>query len=450
MFQSRSGHSFRDFLGAFAVYLPFCIVRLVLFLSLLSGTSFAEDWPQWRGLRADGISLDTGFATEWSPSHNLQWKSPLIGRGASAPIVSKEFVFITLQIGEGPMETRLPRDRENASSWEREAPLNKGVYFLIQAHHRGDGRLLWTYRIDAPKDVPSVYPTHNLASPSVVTDGEAIYSWFGTGQLVSLDFEGRLIWSRDLGADYFPFRVQRGHASSPVLYNESLLLLVDHTDSAMLLCLDKKTGVERFKVDRGSGRRSYSTPLIIHRPERDELVINADLSIDSYDPQNGKALWHAGQPVRLAVPTPIYHDGVIYTNRGYSSSPYLAVQPGADILWRSPTRGPYVSSMLYYRGLLYMATERGIVSVIDAQNGELVWRQRLENVYTASPVLAEEHVYLLAENGETVVLKAGRSPSVVSRNSLNERTLASPALSEGQIFIRSDEHLFAISSDIMR
>ena len=148
---------------------------------------------------------------------------------------------------------------------------------------------------------------------------------------------------------------------------------------------------------------------------------------------------------------PVFHDGVLYASRGYSSGPYLAMRVGgrgdvneSHVVWRVPTRAPYISSIVFQDGLVFMATERGIASVVDGANGETLWRERLGGVFTASPVVAENHVYLLNEHGEMFVMKAGREPEIVARNSLDERTLASPAVSEGSLFIRTDEHLFRI------
>jgi len=422
-------------------------MRTALVTSLLLGFACsvgAENWPQWRGPHADGVSSDTGFPLEWSSSDNVRWKVALPGRGASTPIVWDELVFVTLQIGEGPMETRLARDLVNAAPWEDADTPPVGVHFLVSAYDREDGHVVWSYRLEAPAELPDVYPSHNLASPSVATDGELVLAWFGTGQLVALDLEGRRRWSKDIGAEYFPFRLTRGHATSPVLWRDSVILLVDHEDEAMLLSLDTKTGEERFKIDRGDSRRSYATPLIVDHGGRAQIIVNGEAGLDAYEPDVGTHLWHVAERVRLSAPTPVSHGGNIYVNRGYSSSPYMALSADGELRWRSATGGPYVSSPLVAHGRIYMATEHGIVSVIDADTGERLTRFRTGDVYTASPVAADGHVFLVGESGVTVVVSEGAEPEVRSRNPLEERVIASPALSDGQIFIRGDRHLFAI------
>ncbi|MBI3470647.1 MAG: PQQ-like beta-propeller repeat protein, partial [Candidatus Solibacter usitatus] len=251
--------------------------------------------------------------------------------------------------------------------------------------------------------------------------------------------------------DYAPFEIQWGHGSSPTIYKGALILLCDHQGKAYLLAVDKRTGKTRWQVDRGKDRRSYTTPFLVSHNGRDELIVNSSERIDAFDPSTGEPLWHVGGSNRVPVPTPVFHQGVLYANRGYSSSPYLAVKvggkgdvSGTHVLWEAKTGGPFVSSLLYYRGLIYMANETGIASCVDAADGKLLWRERLGGVFSASPVAAGGKVYLINENGEAFILEAGREFRVARRNHLGERTLASPAISGGRIFLRTDEHLVSI------
>ena len=172
-----------------------------------------------------------------------------------------------------------------------------------------------------------------------------------------------------------------------------------------------------------------------------------------YDPKTGELLWHVGEPVTLAIGVPVFANGILYASRGYSSGPYSAIRLGgrgdvnaSHVEWHVPTRAPYISSLLYYDEKIFMATERGIASVVDARNGETLWRERLGGAFTASPVAGDGKVYLLNESGETFVFEAGAPPGLVSRNRLEERTLASPAISGGTLFIRTDAHLVAIGA----
>ena len=435
--------------------------RFVVFACLVLATrAGAENWPQWRGPTRDGISREQNLPTRWSADENIRWKAPLEGLGTSTPVVWGELVFLTSQVGVGPLDRRGAEFPEAVAA--RDYAGATGVTFIVHAIHRDDGRAVWQHRFGAvePKNnLPSVHPKHNLASPSVVTDGERVYAWMGTGQLVALTMDGKLVWERHLGRDYAPFHVMWGHGSSPALYGNSIILLCDHLSGAYMVALDVSTGKEMWKVDRGEGIRSYSTPFVLQSPdhEQPELIVNSSHRIESYDPTNGKLLWHAGERVTLAIGMPVYADGVLYASRGYSSGPYSAIRLGgrgdindSHVKWHVPTRAPYISSLLYYEGLVYMATEGGIATVVDPETGKPVWRERLGGAFTASPVAGDGKVYLTNEGGETFVLEPGTPPKLLAKNALEERTLASPAISEGTLFIRSDEHLIAIGDDITR
>src|SRR5207247_839039 len=226
------------------------------------------------------------------------------------------------QIGEGPIEVRAAGDAKI------NRPDGGKVRFVVQCFHSVDGRVLWQYRLDAGEDLTPVHPKHNLATPSCVTDGKFVYCWFGTGQLVCLDLKGKVIWERHIGKEYSPFKLLWAHGSSPVLHRDSLLLLCDHDPAAYLLSLDKRTGKTLWKVDRGQGLRSYSTPLIVKGPNRDELIVNSNPRIDAYDPNTGDLLWYTDEFCPVPVPMPVYANGMLYASRGYSSGPYMAIRPG--------------------------------------------------------------------------------------------------------------------------
>ena len=424
------------------------------FVALLTATApaAAQHWPQWRGPGGLGISAETHIATHWGPDDNIAWRVALEGLGTSTPVIWGDLIFLTSQLGTGPIDERgaqFPGTRRASSRRQDE-----GVTLLVQAFRRGDGHLAWEHRLPATGPIPAVHRNHNLATPSVVTDGARLFAWFGTGQLVALDLEGRELWSRHIGQDYAPFDVLWGHGSSPQLYENLLILQCDHPADAYMLALDTATGEERWVVNRGPLLRAYSTPIVVPTDDGDQLIVNSSRWIDAYDPRTGQTRWRAGSTVELAIAMPVYEDGVVYSTRGYSSGPSLSVDTGGTgdvnnthVRWRQPTRAPYVSSLLLYRGLLYMATENGILTITDPDTGDPLARTRLNGVYTASPVAANGHVYLLNEDGETVVLAAGPDARVVSRNLLGERALASPAIAHGRVYIRTDQHLFAIGPE---
>jgi outer membrane protein assembly factor BamB len=292
-----------------------------------------------------------------------------------------------------------------------------------------------------------------MASPSPVSDGRRVYAWFSTGQIVALDMEGDLIWQRHLGREIAPFDINWGHSSSPTLFGDTLILLCDHEPASYLLALDARTGEERWRADRGRGRQSYSTPFVVDTSTGPELIVNSSERVDAYDPRSGERLWHIGGPNQFPIPSPTLHDGVLYLSRGYRSGPYMAVRPGgrgdvndSHVVWSAPTGAPYISSLVHLDGLIYMASDVGGVTVLDATTGDRVWQQRVDGVFSASPVAGDGKVYFVAEGGAVVVIGGGRRPTVLARNEIGERLIASPAVSDGQIFLRSDDRIFAIGA----
>jgi hypothetical protein len=394
----------------------------------------------------------------------VAWKAPIGGLGVSTPIVVGDRVFVTSQVGAGVRQggnhPRLVQGSNAAAAGERAIGGSRAgtlaadrTEFLVEAFNRADGRRLWQYRLDAQGVMPGVHDKHNMASPSPVSDGQMVYAWFATGQLVALDMAGKLVWQRHLGTEISPFNVIWGHSSSPTLFGDKLVLLCDHEPASYLLAVDKRTGQQRWKADRGKGRMSYSTPLVVDTPSGPELIVNSSERVDAYDPRTGTLLWFTGGTNRFPIPMPVFHDGTIYMSRGYRSSPYMAIRPGgrgdvtkSHVVWESTTGAPYISSLVYHDGLIYMATDVGAVTVVDAASGQRVSQQRIEGVFSASPVAADGKVYFVSENGETIVMQAGRTPTVLARNDLGERAIASPAISNGQIFIRTDDHVFAIGT----
>ena len=442
------------------------IIRLTAIMALAAGaTAAAADWPQWRGPNGTGSTDETNLPVRWSAAENVHWKAAVGGLGVSTPIVSGNRVFVTSQIGSGVRQPgnhpRLVQGGNAAEAGERElgagrqarADAAAGTVFLVEAFARTDDKRLWQYRLDAEGELPGVHDKHNLASPSPVTDGQMVYAWFGTGQIVALDMNGKPVWTRHLGKEISPFSVIWGHSSSPALFEDLLILLCDHEPASYLVALDTRTGRERWRADRGKGRLSYSTPLVVNTPGGPELIVNSSERVDAYDPRTGALLWYTGGTNRFPIPMPVFHDGVIYMSRGYRSGPYMAIRPGgrgdvskSHVIWESGTGAPYISSLVHDAGLIYMATDVGAITVVDARTGQRVSQQRVDGIFSASPVAADGKIYFVSETGETIVMRSGRTPAVLARNDLGERAIASPAISNGQIFIRTDEHLFCIGT----
>ena len=431
---------------------------LVATIVVLGSNLAAENWPHWRGPSFSGVSTEPKLPSRWSDNENVAWKAPVRGLGISSPIVWGNLVIVTSQVGSGAVRPG-PRLVQGANPIEAgERPLGSGaatpeggVTFLVSAFDRTSGKRVWEFELPAEGSLISVHEKHNLASPSPVTDGERVYALFGSGQIAAIDLSGKLVWKKNLAAAYGPFQINWGHGSSPVVYKDRVILVCYHDPASYLLSLNARTGDVQWKADAPAGQTSYSTPLVVETRGRSEIVVNSSVGVSGHDVSTGERLWHVDEPNRFPIPTPIFQNGLIYLSRGYRSSPFLAITPGGkgnvaatNVAWKVTSGAPYISSLVYYDGLIYMAGDVGVLTVVDAKTGERVYQDRVGGVYTASPVAGDGKVYLVSEDGETIVIAAGRTPKILERNKLSARQLASPAVANGRLFIRSDEALYAI------
>jgi outer membrane protein assembly factor BamB len=432
---------------------------ILIVLFLLPAVLSADNWPNWRGPRSAGVTAEKNLPERWSATENVAWQVKLRGVGVSSPVVFGNRVFVTSQEGTGTRRQgnhpSLVQGADRSASGERTltgAAANDRTLFVVAAFDRATGARAWEHVVEAEGDLQPVHDKHNLASPSPVADGERVYAWFATGQVVALDAaSGKPVWQRNLAKEYGPFDINWGHASSPTLYKDSLILLCYHSPASYLLAVDAKSGKTRWKADRGKEVISYSTPLVVEGARGPELIVNTSEGVEAHDPNTGERLWHFAEPNRFPIPVASPHNGVLYLTRGYRSGPYMAIKTGGrgdvsktHVAWHVPTGAPYVPSAVHYEGLFYMAGENGVVNAIDVETGERVWQERIGGVFTASPVAGDGKVYLVSENGETVVLQAGRTPKVLARNTVDGHFVASPAIAAGRLFLRADDRLIAI------
>ena len=432
-----------------------------LMVPLLSVAVLADDWPAWRGPSGTGVTSEANLPQQWSDASGVAWRMKLAGTGVSTPVVSGPHVYATSQIGAGSRRAgnhpTLVQGADQASAGERTltgagAASPGTVTFAVTAFRWSDGGRAWQQETPAEGTLVGVHDKHNLSTPSPVTDGQTVIAWFGTGQVVALEAAtGKPVWSKHLGKEYGAFEINWGHASSPVLYGDLAIFPCYHESGSYLLALDKRTGAVRWKRDRQPGAHSYSTPLVVSHDGNATLVLNSSRAVEAFDPLTGTPLWQVVEENRFPIPMPVHHQGVLYMSRGYRSSPYLAIRLGGrgdvsntHVVWKTPTGAPYVSSLVYYDGLLYMATEMGIVTALDPATGQTVWRERMGGVFTASPVAGDGKIYLASETGETIVLRAGRKPEILARNRLNTHIVASPAISRGRLFLRGDDEIIAV------
>jgi outer membrane protein assembly factor BamB len=394
----------------------------------------AENWPQWRGPLLNGLSREANLPLRWSKTEGIAWSLPLPALSGSTPIIWADRIF--LNVADGP-----------------------GIF--LWCVDRARGTVLWTRPID---DGNKQIRKQNMSSPSPVTDGSHVWVMSGTGMLKAFDFDGNERWMRDIERDYGFFGQLYGYGSSPLLFEDSLYVQVLHgshtAESSYLLRIDKASGKTVWRAERRTEARqespdAYTTPALLRDDSRAEIVVSGADVVTGHDPASGKELWRAeglnptGDGIYRIIASPVVHDGIIYAPS--RERPLLALEArGRDgtrarVLWQF-TSGPDVPTPVTDGTYLYVINDRGIMWCLDAKTGEPLYeRQRLRpSTYTGSPVLADGRIYVTNEDGLTSVVAAGPKFSVLAENDLGEYTLSSPAVSEGQIFIRTDKSLYAI------
>ncbi len=409
------------------------------FAFLLVATLSAQNWPQWRGPQLNGVSAEKGLPLKWTPESNVAWKFPLPEWSGATPIVWGELIF--LNVAEGDALALWCVDRKGPTVlWK--APLGGG-------NHKERKQ--------------------NMSSPSPVTDGTRVYAMTGTGTgiLKGFDFKGATLWSRDIQADYGRFGLNWGYASSPLLHGDALFVQVLHgmkTDEpSYLLRIDKATGKTVWKVNRPTDAISespdaYTTPQLVQSGAATEIVVSGADVVTGHDPATGKELWRlrglnpSNDPYYRIVASAVVAGGLIIAPS--RQNPVIAIRPGGrgDVTqshkaWEF-SRGPDVPSPISDGTHVFLVTDNGVVHALDAKTGNPVWGpSRLKSgTYSASPILAEGRVYVTNEEGLTSVFAAGPSFELLAENPLDDYTLSSPAVSQGQIFLRTAKHLFAIGT----
>jgi outer membrane protein assembly factor BamB len=292
-----------------------------------------------------------------------------------------------------------------------------------------------------------------MATPAPVTDGESIFAFFGTGDVFSLDMAGNLNWQRSLATEYGEFENRFGASSCPLLFDDAVILQCDHYGASYLVAIDKQTGANRWKADRPECWLSWSSPQLvpIDDGQRHELVVSGSHKVDGFDPTNGEKLWTVEGMARECIPTPVFGNGLVFAVSG-PNNPTIAIRPGgrgdvtqSHVVWKNLRGAPFVPSAIVVGSQYFLVDDAGVGTCLDAQTGKPVWQKRFSGAYSASPIAADGKVFFTDETGTTLVVAAGKERfQEVSRNTVGEPVYATPAISQGRIFIRSAAHLFCI------
>jgi outer membrane protein assembly factor BamB len=382
----------------------------------------AEDWPQFRGPDGQGHSGERGIPLVWSERENLQWKVPVPGRGWSSPAILGERIWLTTATDGGRSLSAICFDRDT-------------------------GRQKLAVELFRRVDAAEINGKNSYASPTPVLEGQFVYLHFGPYGTACITDSGERVWS-----NRFQYAPQHGPGGSPVLFEDLLIFSCDGQDTQYVVGLDKKTGKVRWRTSR-AGYQAYTTPLVIDVNGRAQVVSPGALRAVAYDPRTGKEIWSVGYGQGFSnVPRPVYGAGLVFICTGFFEPEVLAVRPDgtgdvttSHVAWRLRRGAPLTPSPLLVGEDLYLVSDNGIATCLDAKTGEVCWRQRLGGNFSASPVYADGRIYFLNEDGETTVIAPGKQYQKLASNQLDGATLASIAVSGGALFIRSEGNLYRLS-----
>jgi outer membrane protein assembly factor BamB len=419
-----------------------------------AATGVAENWPQWRGPGGQGVSSETGVPSVWAPDTNIAWKTALPGTGMSSPIVWGSRIYVTTVIegdpipGQRAVKHRFGKDED----WIHPDSVagDRRHTFKVLALDAGSGKILWDRTAYEGPVYDARHRRSSFAGPTPVTDGKMIYAYFGPEGLYAYDLDGRLAWNVQE-----PFRLLGlGTGTSPVLHGNLVIIQrdEDNGEHSVVVAYDKSSGKEVWRTKR-SIEISWSTPVIVHASGRDELVTLGSERIIAYDPATGRELWQTTGVESYAIHTPLVGHGLVIASAGYPEKRVIAIRPGnvpdaERVAWRFARGTGYVISNLLYGEYLYLFTDNGITTCLDATTGEVKYeggRVPKPARFMGSPVAFGSYVAMSSDEGDTFMVKAGPKHEIAHTNSVGEPVYSSPAISNGRIYIRANRHLFAIA-----
>ncbi len=402
-----------------------------LFFSLLVTSAHADNWPGWRGPRGDGTSTEKNVPIKWSGTDNVVWKVPLPGVGHASPIVWEDRVFVVTNIDEA--RTLICLDRVT-------------------------GKTLWSRTVlEAPPE--RIHRLNSRASSTPVTDGQRVYVSFLDKKdmfVAAYDFNGKQLWAKRPGV----FSSRHGYCSSPILWKDKVIINGDHDGPGYLVALDRRTGQTVWKQPRPNNTRSYCTPIIRTIDGRNQMILSGTKCVASYDPDTGKQHWIVQGPTQQYVASLVYNGELLFLTCGFPELHMLAIDPRGSgdvtethVSWHeSKTKhASYVPSPISVGPYFMVVSDFGSATCYEAKSGRVVWREKLGRHFSASLVEANGLVYFTADQGEdrgekgvTLVVRPGPTLDIVAKNVLDEPVYASPAISNGQLFLRGDKHLYCI------
>jgi outer membrane protein assembly factor BamB/protein tyrosine phosphatase (PTP) superfamily phosphohydrolase (DUF442 family) len=420
-------------------------------------------WPSFRGPHASGIAEGQNLPNQWNgkTGENILWHTKIPGLAHSSPVVWGNRVFVTSAVSTDPKATFKPGLYGDGGASKDQSQHRWTVYAL----DKQTGKIVWervAYQGE-PREKRHIKATYANSTPA--TDGRIVVAWFGSQGLYTYDVNGRVLWKVDLGrldaGAYDIPTFEWGTASSPIIWKDLVILQCDTQADSFIIAFNANTGQTVWKTDREE-IPSWGSPTVVTTAKGEELVTNASNFIRGYDPRTGKELWRLGRSSKITAPTPIFADDVLVVASGRGPErPIFVVKAGARgdltlpegktssdaVIWSRTGRGSYMPTPLIYNGILYVLANNGTFDAYNLKTGEELYRQRLPVIgsgFSASPVAADGKIYLSNEDGEIIVVAAGQKFSHIATNTMGELLMATPALSDGVMYVRSSESVFAI------
>ncbi|HJN46499.1 MAG: PQQ-binding-like beta-propeller repeat protein [Vicinamibacterales bacterium] len=449
---------------------------IVVGLALLAPSTALAQWAQFRGANAGDVADDPALPDTWSETENVVWDIDIPGLSWSSPVVWEDTIFITSAISAGDEPDPIPGlyDPGDDNGATRSSQVHRWVVYNIDF---GTGEIRWERELDSATPEIARHIKNSFASETPVTDGRRVYAYFGSAGVVgALNMSGETVWRTELGA--YETTLGFGSAASPTLHGDRLYLVNDNVEQSFMVAIDKNSGEEIWRVERPERGQNWATPFVWENEVRTEIVTSGTQGVRSYD-MDGNLLWEIHGMSGLTIPTPFAKHGLLYISSGYPGGglrPVYVVKPGAsgdislwsrddmrtglssgfpgtrassdDVAWAYPLLGTYNTSALVYGDYYYTLLDRGFLVAHDARTGEEIYsRKRLEigNGFTASPWAYNGKIFLLSEDGETFVVKAGPDFEILHKNPLNEMTLATPAIVRGSLIVRTQSKLYRIA-----
>lgn len=415
-------------------------------------------WPQWRGPGGLGVAGAANLPSRWSPDTNIAWRTEVAGRGHSSPVVWGNRIFLTTSIrGEQVPGRKAPVhlgfDRKPGYVHPDSVDVDYRHTLKVLAINAVTGEKVWERTAYEGVMFDDRHRKNTFASSTVATDGKLIYAFFESLGLYCYDVDGTLKWHAQLGPI---IKAGLGPGTSPVLYENLVILQCDQEmgDGSFLVALDRLTGKEVWRASR-TNRRSWATPIVVRTSTRAELVASGAESVIAYDPATGRELWRANGVQSHPIPSPVAGHGLVFVTAGSQAKRALAIRLGgtgdltgsSSVVWQYAKGTAYVPSPILHGRYLYLMTDKGIMTCLDALTGEVQYeggRVPVPATFTASLVAVGERLLLTSEDGDTFVVKAGPQHEVIATNSVGEPVYASLAIAGDTIFIRGERHLWAV------